>query len=160
MQAQGYAGSGAQVTLSHPIQSPIAVTFSAGQSHRAICRAKVSAGPNGHLHGAESIAVKYYDQTTVAFAPPGLASSAYTLWSARHGESSFEFSDVNIASEAPGVTSTSLGNVLTPDELTPTTSAGNAGTITSQLAFYVTYAAGDPVSATIRLQSCRAMQVS
>jgi lysophospholipase L1-like esterase len=160
VQLQGYAGTGVQITLSQLIQSSIAATFSAGQSHRAICRVKVSAGPNGHLYGVESIAVKYYDQTTGTFSPPGLASNIATLWAARQGGSSVEFSDASIASGAPGVTSTSLGNVLTLDELTPAAAVEGSGTVTSQISFYVTYAAGDPVSATIRLQSCRAMQVS
>jgi len=160
LQLQGYAGTGSQVTLSQFIQPPIAAAFTAGQSHRAICRVKVSAGPNGHLYGVESVAIRYYDQTTGAFSPPGLASGSATLWAARTGGSSVEFSDASIASGAPGVSATSLGNVLILDELTPAASVEASGPFTSQLAFYVTYAAGDPVSATIRLQSCRAMQVS
>jgi hypothetical protein len=82
------------------------------------------------------------------------------MWSARHGGSSVEFSDASIATGAPGVTSTGLGNVLTLDELTPVATVEGALPVTSQISFYVTYSSGDPVSATIRLQSCRAMQVS
>lgn len=162
LQLQGYAGSGApQVTLSQIIQAPIATAYTAGQSHRAICRVKISAGANGHLYGVKGVALQYYDQVTGGtFTPPGLASNTYTTWSARHGAGAVEFNDANIAAGAPGVTSTSLGNVLTLDELTPIASVQGAGTFSAQLAFYVTFAAGDPVSATIRLQSCRAMQVS
>ncbi len=162
IQLQGYAGSGApQVTLSQLIQAPIATAFTAGQSHRAICRVKISAGVNGHLYGVKGVALQYYDQATGGtFTPPGLASNTYNVWAARHGASAVEFNDANIASGAPGVTSTSLGNVLTLDELTPAASVQGAGTFSAQLSFFVTFAAGDPVSATIRLQSCRAMQVS
>jgi len=161
LQLQGYAGSGApQVTLTHTIQAPIAAAFAVGQSHRAVCRVKISAGPNGHLYGVKGVAVQYYDSGAGTFSPPGLASNTYTTWAARHGASAVEMNDANISTGAPGVTSTSLGNVLTLDELTPVASVQGAGTYSAQLAFYVTFAAGDPVSATIRLQSCRAMQVS
>jgi hypothetical protein len=161
LQLQGYAGTGTQITLSQLVQGPIAATFSAGQFHRAICRVKLSAGPNGHLYGVEGVAVKYYDQTTSGnFVPPGLASGSATLWAARQGGGAVEFNDANIASGAPGVTGTSLGNVLTLDELTPPAAVQGPGPFSAQLSFNVTYAAGDPVSATIRLQSCRAMQVS
>jgi hypothetical protein len=109
----------------------------------------------------KGVALQYYDQVTSGtFTPPGLTSNTYTTWAARHGASAVEFNDANIAAGAPGVTSTSLGNVLMLDELTPVASVQGTGTFSAQLAFLVTFAAGDPVSATIRLQSCRAMQVS
>jgi hypothetical protein len=159
IQLSGYTGTGQQVTLSQGIQPTLANAFAAGSAQRAICRVRISAGQNGHLYGVTGVAVRFYD-TGTTFTPPGLSSGAYTYWSAIHGGGSVQFNDGSLQTGAPGVTSTSLGNVLTLDELTPQAQVQGGGANTAQMSFYVTYAAGDPVSATIRLQSCRAMQVS
>jgi hypothetical protein len=161
IQLSGYPSTGQQVVLSQNIQPTLAAAFAAGSAQRAICRVKISAGPNGHLYGLTGVQVKFLDQNNGTFIPPGLSSGSYTIWSAIHGGGSISFNDASLWTGAPGVTSTSLGNVLTLDELTPQAQVqGSSTNNQSQMSFVVTYAAGDPVSATIRLQSCRAMQVS
>jgi hypothetical protein len=161
IQLQGYAGTGSPlVMLSQPIQAPVANAFATGSTQRAICRVKISAGPNGHLYGLTGAVVRFYDSNTGSFAPPGLSSGSYTIWSALHGAGAISFNDASLSTGAPGVTSTSLGNVLTLDELTPQAQVEGGGTNTAQMSFYVTFSANDPVSATVRFQQCRAMQVS
>ena len=139
IQLQGYAGTGSPlVTLSQPIQAPVANAFATGSTQRAICRVKISAGPNGHLYGLTGAVVRFYNSNTGAFVPPGLSSGSYTLWSALHGGGAISFNDASLLTGAPGVTSTSLGNVLTLDELTPQAQVEGGGTNTAQMSFYVT----------------------
>jgi hypothetical protein len=160
-QFQGYAGAtGGNITLTHGVQSPLSATFTEGSSQRAICRIKISAGPNGHLYGLTGLSVLLYDQNAGTFTPPGLSTGGYYMWRAITGGGGATFNDASIWTGAPNVSSTALGNVLTLDELTPAAQVRGGGSNASQVILTANFTAGDPVSATVRLQSCRAMQVS
>ena len=104
--------------------------------------------------------MKYLDNNSGSFVPPGLSAGSDTIWTGLTGNGATVFNDASLWTGAPGVQSTSLGNTLVLEEITPPAQVQGGGTNTSQVFLYVTLSPGDPVSATVRFRNCRSMQVS
>ena len=163
IQLSGFWGaSGGTISLTD--SAPIGFTglMSVNDRHRTGCKFRIGAGPNGRLYGVDTLEAYLTD----AFAATSIASdtmsghSNYAAWSALAGAGAYAITDLDIASGMAGVSNGSLllPTVSAPAQYLSALTAANSP-VQPKIVIGGT-AAGDPVSATIRVSQCWARKVT